>query len=287
MTQHGSPGRLLVVATPIGNLEDISLRALRVLGEADIVAAEDTRRSRGLLARHGLDRPLLALHEHNEEQQASQLLRRLREGDSVALISDAGTPLLSDPGYRLVCLAAAEGIEVVAIPGPSAVTAALSISGLPTDRFVFEGFLPARDAARRKALATLRHEPRTVVLFESSHRIAATVGDLATVFGADRQAALCREMTKQFETVLRGSLAELRDRVAADPDQRRGEFVLVISGCARPADENLAKAIELARELQPLVGSSRAARTAARLLGSSRRAVYEALGNSGAEDGSE
>jgi 16S rRNA (cytidine1402-2'-O)-methyltransferase len=144
MDQHSSSGCLYVVATPIGNLDDMSLRALRVLAEVDVIAAEDTRHSRALLTRHGLDRTLLALHEHNEEQQAPRLVRRLLDGESVALISDAGTPLLSDPGYRLVVLAAAEGIEVVAVPGPSAVTAALSVSGLPTDRFAFEGFLPAR-----------------------------------------------------------------------------------------------------------------------------------------------
>jgi len=277
MTNHGPSARLYVVATPIGNLEDITLRALRVLAEADVVAAEDTRHSRALLARHGLDRKLLALHEHNEEQQAPRLLERLRSGHSVALISDAGTPLLSDPGFRLVSLAAAEGIEVVAVPGPSAVTAALSISGLPTDRFVFEGFLPARRAARCAALERLRSEPRTVVFFESSHRVADSLADLATVFGRDRQAAICRELTKQFETVLRGSLGNLSERIASDPDQRRGEFVLVVAGCATAAEDGLPAAVRLARELQPLMGSSQAARTAARLLEVSRRAVYEAL----------
>jgi 16S rRNA (cytidine1402-2'-O)-methyltransferase len=286
MTNHGTQGRLYVVATPIGNLEDITLRALRVLAEADIVAAEDTRHSRALLARHGLDRKLLALHEHNEEQQARHLLGRLQNGESVALISDAGTPLLSDPGYRLVGLAAAEGIEVVAIPGPSAVTAALSISGLPTDRFAFEGFLPARRAARRKILEGLRSEPRTLVFFESSHRVAESLGDLALCFGAERRAAVCREMTKQFETVLRGSLAELCAWVGTDPDQRRGEFVLVVAGCATLAEEALPEAVRLARELQPLLGSSQAARTSARFLEVSRRAVYEALQEAG-EEGSE
>lgn len=275
----GSPpaGRLFVVATPIGNLDDITLRALRVLSEVDLVAAEDTRHSRGLLSHHGLQRPLTALHEHNEEQQSQRLLERLRRGESVALIADAGTPLLSDPGYRLVALAAAAGIEVVAVPGPSALTAALSISGLPTDRFAFEGFLPARRSARVQALAQLRQEPRTVVLFESSHRIADSLADLRDTFGGERQAAVCREMTKQFETVLRGSLEQLAERVAADADQRRGEFVVVVAGCADAAADALPAAVRLARELQPLVGASQAARTAARLMDVSRRAVYEAL----------
>jgi len=277
MSNLRSTGCLYVVATPIGNLEDISLRALRVLAEVDVVAAEDTRHSRALLARHGLERPLLALHEHNEEQQAPNLIGRLQQGAAVALISDAGTPLLSDPGYRLVGLAVEAGIEVVAVPGPSAVTAALSISGLPTDRFVFEGFLPARRSARRKALAKLRGESRTLVFFESSHRIAECLADVVEAFGAERRAAICREMTKQFETVLRGSLAELAERVSADPDQRKGEFVMVIAGCEPSADSALPEAVQLARELQPVIGSSQAARIAARLLEVSRREVYELL----------
>ena len=279
MTKHGSTGRLHVVATPIGNLDDITLRALRVLAEADVIAAEDTRHSRALLARHGLDRPLLALHEHNEEQQAPRLLERLQRGESVALVSDAGTPLLSDPGYRLVGLAAAAGIEVIAIPGPSAITAALSISGLPTDRFAFEGFLPARRAARLKVLQGLQGEQRTLVFFESSHRIAASLADLVASLGAERQAAVCREMTKQFETVLRGSLAELSARVEADADQRRGEFVLVVAGSTASAEAALPKAVRLARELQPLLGASQAARIAARLLEVPRRSVYAELGS--------
>jgi 16S rRNA (cytidine1402-2'-O)-methyltransferase len=281
MANRSSTGRLYVVATPIGNLEDITLRALRVLKEADAVAAEDTRHSRALLARHGLQRPLLALHEHNEEQQAPQLIGRLLQGLDVALISDAGTPLLSDPGYRLVGLAADAGIEVVAVPGPSAVTAALSISALPTDRFAFEGFLPARAAARRKALLPLQREPRTLVFFESSHRIAECLADLAQVLGAERKAALCREMTKQFETVLRGSLAGLIEQVGADPNQRKGEFVLVVAGSDAAADSALPEALRLAGELQPLLGSSQAARIAARFFDVPRRDVYGALGNDG------
>jgi 16S rRNA (cytidine1402-2'-O)-methyltransferase len=281
MSATPASGRLYVVATPIGNLEDISQRALRVLAEADVVAAEDTRHSRALLARHGVDRPLLALHEHNEEQQARRLVERLCVGESVALISDAGTPLLSDPGYRLVGLAAEAGIEVVAVPGASAVTAALSISGLPTDRFAFEGFLPARGAARRKALDHLRSETRTLVFFESSHRIADCLQDLAAEFGAERRAAVCREMTKQFETVLRGSLGELRQRVADDPDQRRGEFVLVVAGRDAAPGAALPEAVRLARELAPLVGASQAARTAARLYDVPRREIYAALALNG------
>jgi len=281
MSDSVSSGCLYVVATPIGNLDDISLRALKVLSAADVIAAEDTRHSRALLSHHGIDRPLSSLHEHNEEQQAPKLIERLQQGASVALISDAGTPLLSDPGYRLVCLAAAAGIEVAAVPGPSALTAALSVSGLPTDRFVFEGFLPARAAARRKVLQRLSSEPRTLVFFESSHRIAESLADFALVFGAEREAAVCRELTKRFETVLRGTLGDLNQRIIGDDDQRRGEFVLVVGGCPAAAEEGLPEAIRLARELQPLLGASQAARTAARFLEVPRRSVYEALGEPG------
>lgn len=277
-------GRLYVVATPIGNLDDVTLRALRVLAESDYVAAEDTRHSRRLLARHGLDRPLVALHEHNEAQQAPRLIQRLQQGESIALIADAGTPLLSDPGFRLVGLAAVAGIEVVAVPGPSAITAALSISGLPTDRFIFEGFLASRRAARRERLAQLRSEPRTLVFFESSHRIVDSLAEMERVFGPERQAAVCREMTKRFETVLRGSLGDLAARIEADPDQRRGEFVLVVAGCPKDVAGVFPEAVRLARELQPLLGSSQAARTAARFMEVPRRVVYDALSEAGSEN---
>lgn len=270
--------RLYVVATPIGNLEDMTLRALKVLSAVDIIAAEDTRRTRVLLARHGLDKPLLSLQEHNEEQKAPRLVERLRQGDSIALVSDAGTPLLSDPGYRLVVLAIAAGIEVVTIPGPSAITAALSISGLPTDRFTFEGFLPSRHSARLKCLERLRDEPRTLVFFESSHRIHDSLTDLAAVLGAGRPVAVCREMTKQFETVLRGSLEEVANRVDSDPDQGRGEFVLVVGGNEKPPKGGMADAMALAKALLEFLPASQAARVAARIHGVSRRELYSALG---------
>jgi 16S rRNA (cytidine1402-2'-O)-methyltransferase len=270
--------RLYVVATPIGNLEDITLRALDVLSTVDVIAAEDTRRSRILMARHGLDKPLLSLQEHNEEQKAPRLVERLQQGESIALVSDAGTPLLSDPGYRLVALAVAAGIEVVTIPGPSSITAALSISGLPTDRFTFEGFLPSRHSARLKCLERLRDEPRTLVFFESSHRIRDSLADLADVFGAKRLVAVCREMTKQFETVLRGSLQEVASRIESDPDQRRGEFVLVVGGNAEPSEDRMANAIVLAKALLEFLPASQAARVAARIHDVSRRDVYSALG---------
>lgn len=276
-----SEGILCVVATPIGNMDDITLRAIETLREADVVAAEDTRHSRKLFERHQIQTPLLALHEHNESQKASLLVERMKAGDKVALISDAGTPLISDPGFRLVQEAAAAGIRVCPIPGPSAVTAALSVGALPTDRFVFEGFLPARNAARRARLEELHGESRTLVFFESSHRITATLGDLSQVFGPDRQAALCREMTKQFETVLRGRLDELIDTVAEDPMQEKGEFVMVVAGATRQYAAELAAGIEMAQALTEHLPASQAARVAAKLTGASRRQIYESLMGSG------
>ena len=268
---------LYIVATPLGNLEDITLRALRILAGVDVVAAEDTRHSRGLLTHHGIDSRMLALHEHNEEKQAPQLVERLLAGESVALISDAGTPLLSDPGYRLISLAIEKGVNVVPVPGASAVTAALSVAGLPTDRFAFEGFLPPRQGARLKRLQALATELRTLVFYESSHRIAAFLADLETAFGSGRRVAVCRELTKQFETVLRGSVEQVRQVVENDDNQRRGEFVVLVHGHAEDADAGLDAALLLARELKESVGASQAARIAARIHGVQRRDLYRLL----------
>jgi 16S rRNA (cytidine1402-2'-O)-methyltransferase len=268
---------LYVVATPIGNLDDITLRALRVLADVDLIAAEDTRHTRTLLLRHGIDTPLLALHEHNEERTAPRLVEKLLGGQSLALVSDAGTPLLSDPGYRLVKLAAQGGINITAVPGPSAVTAALSISGLATDRFQFEGFLPQKQQARKAMLESVRDETGTLVFFESSHRIEASLEDMKSVLGAERRAAICREMTKQFETVLRGTLSELCQLVGQDPNQRKGEFVIVLSGATPEYPEALGKAVTLAHQLLEYLSVSQAARVAARVHGVSRRELYHQL----------
>jgi len=270
------PG-LYVVATPIGNLEDISLRALRILGEVDCIAAEDTRHSARLLQHYDVRTPLVALHEHNEERATPALLARIAAGESVALVSDAGTPLISDPGYRLVVAAREQSLPVFVVPGPSAVTAALSVAGLPSDRFVFEGFLPAKSAARRGRLQQLSGETRTLVLFESSHRIEATVADLAAVFGAQRRAVLCRELTKQFETVHGDELGRLGPWLAGDPNQRKGEFVLLLAGAEPEADEQLLAGLQLANALLEFLPASQAARVAARVTGARRQALYEAL----------
>ncbi len=268
---------LHIVATPIGNLDDITLRALRVLAEVDVIAAEDTRHTRILLSHHDIDTPMLALHEHNEEKAAPRLVARLENGQAVALVSDAGTPLLSDPGFRLVRAAAAAGITISTVPGPSAITAALSICGLATDRFIFEGFLPQKQSARIGLLSALQDEPRTIVLFESSHRIVASLRDMETVLGSGREASICREMTKQFETVLRGNLADLRRRLEEDPNQRKGEFVIVLSGGGLDYPAALGKAMELGRALQEHLSMSQAARVAAKVCAVSRRELYDHL----------
>jgi len=269
-------GRLLVVATPIGNLEDVTARAVRVLREADVVAAEDTRHTRPLLHALGLDRPLVSLHEHNEARASADLLARMAAGETVALVSDAGTPLVSDPGQRLVAAAHDAGIPVVAIPGPSALTAALSVAGLGADRFVFEGFLPARAGARRTRLAALAPEARTLVFFEAPHRLVASLVDAAAVLGAGRVAVLARELTKRFETVLVDSLGGLAARVAADADQQRGECVLVVAGApAGEAATATASPEQVVSVLLEDLPPARAAALAAKLTGRPKRELYE------------
>ena len=270
-----SRGRLDVVATPIGNLSDLSPRAHDVLAAADVIAAEDTRHTRALLQAIGVSRPLVSLHTHNESGRVPELLARLQAGDAVALVSDAGTPLLSDPGYELVREAALAGCEVRAIPGPSAITAALAVAGLPTDRFCFEGFLPARSSERRTRLEGLVEEPRTLVFFEAPHRIEECLADFAAVFGAERPAAVARELTKAHETTYRGTLAQLAERAAGEPNFARGEITIVVQGApvtSGKVDSHLLQRTVslLVRELPP----SRAAALAAQLVGAKRSDAY-------------
>jgi len=233
-----SAGRLYVVATPIGNLGDLSVRAREILQTVSLIAAEDTRHTGVLLKHFGIRTPQVSLHDHNERHRSGGIIERLRQGDSVALVSDAGTPAINDPGFDLVRTAAAAGCEIVAVPGPCAAIAALSIGALPTDRFCFEGFLPARGAARRKRLQLLAAEVRTLVLYEAPHRAREALEDCAAVFGAERNAAVAREITKLHETTYRGSLRELLERAASDADFERGEIVILIAGAPQaPAGE--------------------------------------------------
>lgn len=274
MSSPATAGILHVVATPIGNLADLSPRALSTLRGVAAICAEDTRHTRQLLAHHGVEQSLIALHEHNEAGVAERLVARLLAGESLALVSDAGTPLVSDPGFRLVAAARAAGVKVSPVPGPSALIAALSVAGLPSDRFAFEGFLPAKAGARRERLARLAGESRTLIFYEASHRIEETLADAVAAFGADRPAAVARELTKLFETVLDGTLADLHARVAADADQRKGEFVLLLQGVA---DEEATKIAE-GRRIYTLLGAhlppSTAAKLAAELSGAPRKALY-------------
>lgn len=282
-------GTLWVVATPIGNLDDLSLRAQRVLADADLLLCEDTRHTRRLLAAFGIRARLHSLHEHNEARVTGTIVARLLAGESMALVSDAGTPLISDPGFRLIQAAAAAGVLVSPVPGPSAPIAALSVAGLPTDRFAFEGFLPARGAARRSALAALAAEPRTLVFLESSGRLTASLADAAAILGAEREAVVARELTKLHESVYRGGLAALAERLADDPDAARGEVVMVVAGAPQD-DRTEGDEAALARVLPVLLEElppSRAVRIAARLTGVPRRRAYAAAVALGSDPGSD
>jgi 16S rRNA (cytidine1402-2'-O)-methyltransferase len=268
-------GVLYVVATPIGNLGDMSPRAVEVLSGVDRIAAEDTRHSRPLLQHFGIVTPMVAYHEHNERQMAPRLLAMLRSAESIALISDAGTPLVSDPGYHLVRQAREEGVRVIPVPGPSAMVTALSASGLPTGRFVFEGFLPAKSAARRGCLEALKGQARTLVFFESSHRIVECLRDMAAVFGSDRQAVLARELTKTFETIHSGSLGTLADWVVGDPNQQKGEFVVLVQGAREAPGNSEAEVDRVLGVLLEDLPVKQAVALAAKITGAKKNRVYE------------
>lgn len=271
MTRHPM---LFVVATPIGNLADMVPRALEILQAVDVIAAEDTRHSRQLLEHFGIRTPLISYHDHSGPAVLSAMRERWQRGEHIALISDAGTPLVSDPGFRLVDAAHEDGVTVVPIPGACAAIAALSASGLPSDRFCFEGFLPAKAGARRQRLAALRAEPRTLVFYEAPHRLLETLRDGSELLGGERSVALCRELTKRFETVRRTSLVELSDWVAGDSNQQRGECVLVIEGA--PADrveyEEGERVLRLLLAELPL---KKAAALAAAVTGDKKNRLYQ------------
>lgn len=267
---------LYVVATPIGNLSDISFHAVAVLAAVDLLLVEDTRIARRLLQRYAIDVPTQVLHDHNERELSAAIVRRAREEQlAIALISDAGTPLVSDPGYRLVTAAIEGGVTVRTVPGASAVTAALSIAGLATDRFAFEGFLPARAGARSARLKALAAEPRTLIFYEAPHRILATIDDMRAAFGATRRVAVARELTKLHETVYRGSFASVAASMAADPNATRGEFVVIVEGApASDASEAETAALAMVEVLSRYVSRGDAVKAAAEISGVKRNTLY-------------
>ncbi|MEE4674056.1 16S rRNA (cytidine(1402)-2'-O)-methyltransferase [Pseudomonas alliivorans] len=277
VASNSTPGSLYVVATPIGNLDDMSVRALKVLREVALIAAEDTRHSSRLMQHFGISTPLAACHEHNERDEGSRFITRLLAGDDVALISDAGTPLISDPGYHLVRQARAAGVPVVPVPGACALIAALSAAGLPSDRFIFEGFLPAKAVGRKARLEQVKEEPRTLIFYEAPHRILECLQDMERVFGAGRPALLAREITKTFETLKGLPLGDLRAFVEADSNQQRGECVVLVAGWTPPEDEDVIGAearriLDLLLEEMPL---KRAAALAAEITGVRKNLLYQ------------
>src|SRR6266700_2577975 len=273
VTAPALAGGLHVVSTPIGNLRDITLRALEVLAAADLIACEDTRVTRKLLDRYGITTPLAPYHDHNAVEARPKLLARIADGAAIALVSDAGTPLVSDPGYKLVREARAAGASVTALPGASAVLAGLTLSGLPTDRFLFEGFLPAKEGARRTRINELKRVPATLVLFETGARIAAALADLAAELGP-RQAAICRELTKLYEEVRRGELGMLA-RAAAQAEEPRGEIVIVVAPPDRQAEVGAADLDALLRQALDRLSVKEAVAEIAAVTGASRREVYQ------------
>lgn len=269
-------GTLYIVATPLGNRADITLRAIETLKSVDLIAAEDTRHSLPLLQHLGINKPLLALHEHNERENADKLIKRLVEGESIALISDAGTPLISDPGYHLVNAAREQGVRVVPIPGACAAIAALSVAGLPTDRFIFEGFLPAKSQGRVLRLKELMDEARTIIFYESPHRIKELLADLQKVFGDDRPIVIARELTKLFETIHSGCVRDVIHWMIADPNQQRGEFVVMVAGVENtPEQAEMISADSLLKILLEELSVKKAAEMAAKITGKRKNDLYQ------------
>jgi len=270
-------GTIYIVATPIGNLGDISQRALETLRYVDIIFAEDTRNSRKLLSHYGIKNKLSSLHAHNEAEKTQQIMGLLKDNLSIALISDAGTPLISDPGYRMVKVLSAEGFPIIPIPGACAIITALSIAGLPTDRFTFEGFLPSKPSARKACLDANKQETRTQVYYESSHRIQASINDFYNIFGAEREIVLARELTKLYEDIFRGTLAQLSEWIAANPMRQKGEFVLMLHGfiAEEKPDEYCISTHTLLTTLLAELPVKQAASIAAKITGESKNRLYK------------
>lgn len=276
-SHSSSSGTLYIVPTPIGNLADMVPRAIEVLQSASVIAAEDTRHSAKLLQHFQIDTPMQAYHDHSDQHRVEQLLQVLVRGDDLALISDAGTPLVSDPGFRLVREARERGIRVCPIPGACAAIAALSASGLPSDRFSFEGFPPAKSGARSNYFTELAQDPRTLVFYESPHRIEASLIDLAGAFGADRELVLAREISKAFETFLYGSVSEVLAKVSADANQRRGEIVLLVRGFQKEVSKEQVS-VEAQRVMQILLAdkipTKQVAALASKITGEKKNKLY-------------
>lgn len=268
-------GELFIVATPIGNLKDITLRALDILKQVDLIAAEDTRHSKKLLSHYGIDTPLTSFHDYTTEAKAEHLIAKLQSGLRVALISDAGTPLISDPGYALVTKARAAGATVTPVPGACAATTALCASGLPSDRFFFEGFLPVKEQAKQRRLEALARYPHTLIFYESPRRVLATLEAFQQIFELDRLVVIARELTKNFETIHQARLAEIVDWVRADPMQQKGEFVLLLGPAAEQLDEALQEGIRVYQLLQADLGTKRAVKLAADITGCSKNQLYQ------------
>jgi len=272
--KNTNPGTLYIVATPIGNLQDITFRAIEVLKQVDCIVAEDTRHSQPLLQHYHISKPIISLHEHNERERAGDLLKRLQQGESIALISDAGTPLISDPGYSLAHQARELGLTVTPIPGACAVIAALSAAGLPTDRFTFEGFLPAKSQARINRLNELKNESRTMVFYEAPHRILDFFNDLQKVLGETRKVVLARELTKFFETIRLGSVSELIAWMIGDTNQQRGEMVVIVAGAEASISHETMDLTLILSELLKHLPLKVAVDIAVKITGNKKNAVY-------------
>jgi len=268
-------GTLYVVATPIGNLEDISGRAIQTLKSVGRVLAEDTRRTQQLFSHFGIRNQLVSLHDHNERQRVENIEQWLSDGEDLALVSDAGTPLISDPGYHVVSTLREKGFNIVPIPGASALIAALSVAGLPTDRFCFEGFLPAKPSGRRKKIASLKSEARTWVFYESSHRIQQCIDDLVSELGDERKVVIARELTKRFETVISGPLVDIVSILANDANQLRGEFVVMVEGRAQEESTQQVSAEQLLSLLVPHLPTKLAAQITSEVTGENKKALYQ------------
>jgi 16S rRNA (cytidine1402-2'-O)-methyltransferase len=270
-------GILYIVATPIGNLDDISARAIEILRSVDLIAAEDTRHSQKLLQNFQIDTPVVSHHDFSADNAINRLLSKLLSGSSVALISDAGTPLISDPGYKLVTMAREKQLAVIPIPGPSALVAALCVSGLATDRFSFEGFLPSKSTARQKRLLNLAEESRTMVFYESTHRINECLADMQQVFTTQRMVFIARELTKRFESHFLGSAGACIEWLAADANQQKGEFVVIVAGCDEQTVESRKhdQAMEIVRLLKPEMSMKKAVSLASKISGARKNLLYE------------